>query len=95
MTVIARGNFLFRGSNGENFLLKGGVLTSDLPSWVTESEFFSALCREGRIAISDSTKDAKVQKAIEDAEIKEEVVKAEKEQKAVKKSTAKKTTTKK
>lgn len=90
MTVIARGNFLFRGPNDENFLLKGGVLTSDLPTWVTKSAFFGALVQEGRIAISDSTSDKKVVKAIEDAAIKEEVAKVEKEQKAVKKTTTKK-----
>lgn len=90
MTVIARGNFLFRGPGDENFLLKGGVLTSDLPAWVTKSAFFGALVQEGRIAISETTKDAKVQKALEDAAVKEEVAKAEKEQKAVKKNTTKK-----
>lgn len=90
MTVIARGNFLFRGPNDENFLLKGGVLTSELPAWVTKSAFFGALVQEGRIAISDSTSDKKVVKAIEDAVVKEEVAKAEKEQKAVKKTTTKK-----
>ena len=60
-------------------------MTSELPAWVTKSAFFGALVQEGRIAISDSTSDKKVVKAIEDAAVKEEVVKVEKEQKAVKK----------
>ena len=88
MLVISRGNFLFR-ENGENYLLKREVLTS-IPTWVSQSSFFAALVREGRIVISESTKDSVVEKAIEVAETKEKEVKAEKEQKAVKKTTKKK-----
>ncbi len=83
MLVIARGNFLFR-DNGENYLLKGGVLTS-VPDWVTKSAFFGALVQEGRIAISDSTSDKKVVKAIEEAEVKEAVAKEQKKKTTKKK----------
>lgn len=73
MLVIARGNFLFR-ANGENYLLKRGVLTS-VPSWVAAEPFFKALCNEGRIAISETTKDSEVEKKVEEAEVKEQAVK--------------------
>ena len=76
MLVIARGNFLFR-ANGESYLLKRGVLTS-IPAWVAAEPFFKALCNEGRIAISETTKDSEVEKKVEEAEIKEQVKKTKK-----------------
>ncbi len=76
MTVIARGNFLFR-FNGASYLLKRGVLTS-VPAWVAEDTFFKALCAEGRIAISETTKDKDIEEAVEKAEVKETKAKQKK-----------------
>lgn len=83
MVVIARGNFLFR-ANDENYLLKRGVLTS-VPDWVTKSAFFGALVQEGRIAISETTKDTEVEKVVEKAVKKESAAKAQKVKKVTEK----------
>lgn len=88
MLVASNINALFR-DNGKNYLLKRGVLTSDCPSWVTESDFFRALVRDGHIAVTDSTSDAVVQKAVEEAAKKETEVKEQKVKKAAKKTTKK------
>ena len=66
MLVVANGNFLFR-AHGESYLLKRGVLTS-VPAWVAEETFFKDLCADGKIAVSETTKDADVEKAVEATE---------------------------
>ena len=65
MLVVARVNFLFR-KDGENYLLKRGVLTS-VPEWVAADPWFADLCRCGEIAVSETTKDKEVEQAVEKA----------------------------
>lgn len=68
LVVSQKNNYLFR-SNGENYLLKRGVLTS-VPAWVAADPWFRDLCNAGYIAVSESTKDTEVEKAVEEAEVK-------------------------
>lgn len=60
---------------------------TSVPDWVAKSSFFAALVQEGRIAISDSVKDAVVEKAVAKAEEAEKEARIEKEQKVAKKTT--------
>lgn len=73
LVVAQKNNYLFR-SNGENYLLKRGVLTS-VPAWVAADPWFRDLCAAGKIAVSESAKDKEVEKAVEKAEVKEQAVK--------------------
>ena len=89
MLVLSRGNFLIRANDGTSCLIKKDVL-ANIPDWVATQPFFQALCREGRIVVTETTKDKDVEKAVAVAD--------EAQKKAVAKSEAvqkKKKTTKK
>lgn len=63
MLVLARGNFLIRANDGTSCLIKKDQFTQ-IPGWVAAHPMFRELCAEGRIVLTESTKDVAVEKAV-------------------------------
>ena len=61
MIVFARKNILFQ-QNGASYLLKKDSIGT-VPAWVSDSAYFAALVKDGKIVISESKKDADLEKA--------------------------------
>ena len=74
MLVLSKRNLEFSGPGGEIYLLKKDAFVSP-PDWVTQTDFFKAYERAGLIAVSQSTKDSAVEKAIELADTAEKAAK--------------------
>lgn len=92
MFVLSRGNILFNGPNGETFRLHKDLMGT-VPAWVSDSAYFAALVKDGKIVVSETAKDSVVEAKVKEAEetakkINEETIeaiKAEKPKKGKKK----------
>lgn len=67
MFVLPRVHAIIKGSNGESFRLYKDVMGA-VPKWVEDSAYFRALVQDGKLVVSDSTKDKVVEAKLETAE---------------------------
>ena len=66
MLVLSKRNLEFSGPDGSKYLLRKDAFVTP-PDWVPETDFFQSYLRAGLIAVSETTKDPDVEKAIEKA----------------------------
>ena len=85
MFVLPRVNAIIKGSNGESYRLYKNTMGA-VPKWVEDSAYFRALVQDGKIVVTESTKDKVVEAKLETAE----KISAEKNEAVIKKTRSKK-----
>lgn len=67
MFVLARANVLFRADDGTSFRIYRDQMGT-VPAWVSDSAYFKALVKDGKILVTESTSDKAIAAAEKKAE---------------------------
>ncbi len=81
MWVISKRNVFFKNEADEVFGMPKEYM-GDVPEWVTKTDFFKALVRDGLVIVTETTKDKEIQAKAEVAEKKEQEARSKAKAKA-------------
>lgn len=59
MFVLPRANILFRAEDGTSIMLRRDQMCT-VPAWVSDSAYFKALVKDGKVLVTESTSDKAV-----------------------------------